>query len=201
MQSSSGCRRYRRRPCRYDGSVLQACWGALESACGWMVAGFPCNSGVGTHCVAYEACVTAWLVCLLQAEEDAAARISDLQSTLEVCQSDADNLRELLVQAELQCREAERQAAIATAAGGQHRYAVRPEYGLCQDGCTILNVSRFLTGRLGSQSCSAGRRSDRRQLWRGGGGGGWQAELQCREAERQAANATAAGGQHRCVLV
>src|SRR5690348_14062298 len=59
---------------------------------------------------------------MLQAEQDAAARISDLQSTLEVCQVDADNLRELLVQAELQCREAERQAGIATAAGGgQHR--------------------------------------------------------------------------------
>jgi hypothetical protein len=70
-----------------------------------------------------------WLVCLLQAEEDAAARISDLQSTLEVCQADADDLRELLVQAELQCREAERQAAIATAAGGQHRCVLFGELG------------------------------------------------------------------------
>jgi hypothetical protein len=58
----------------------------------------------------------------LQAQEAADARISDLQSTLDVCQSDADNLRYLLSQAELQHREAERQAAIANAAGGQqHR--------------------------------------------------------------------------------
>ena len=64
---------------------------------------------------------------LLQAEEDAAARISDLQSTLEVCQADADSLRDLLAQAELQRREAERNAAIATAAGGgQHRWVCTP---------------------------------------------------------------------------
>lgn len=61
---------------------------------------------------------------MLQAEEVSAARISDLQSTLEVCQADADSLREQLSQAELQRREAERQAAIANAAGGQqHRCA------------------------------------------------------------------------------
>lgn len=56
-----------------------------------------------------------------QAQQDAATRISDLTSTLEVCQADADNLRDLLAQAELQRRELERQAAINVAAGGQHR--------------------------------------------------------------------------------
>lgn len=56
-----------------------------------------------------------------QAQQEASVRISDLQSTLEVCQTDADNLRELLAQAELQRREAERQAAITQAAGGQNR--------------------------------------------------------------------------------
>jgi hypothetical protein len=57
-----------------------------------------------------------------QAQEAADARISDLQSTLAVCHAGADNLRDLLSQAELQRREAERQAAIANAAGGQqHR--------------------------------------------------------------------------------
>jgi hypothetical protein len=59
----------------------------------------------------------------LQAQQDATTRMSDLQSLLEDCQSDADNLRELLAQAELQRREAERQAAINTAAGAQHRCA------------------------------------------------------------------------------
>jgi len=56
-----------------------------------------------------------------QAQQEASVRISDLQSTLEVCQADADNLREMLAQAELQRREAERQAAITQAAGAHNR--------------------------------------------------------------------------------
>jgi hypothetical protein len=58
-----------------------------------------------------------------QMQQDAEARIADLHSTLEVAQADGDSLRELLVQAELQRREAERAAAAAaaTAAAAHHR--------------------------------------------------------------------------------
>lgn len=76
---------------------------------------------------------------ILQAEEASAARISDLQSTLEVCQADADSLREQLSQAELQRREAERHAAIANAAGGQqHRCASTGRCMCLWCGCLYL---------------------------------------------------------------